>query len=141
MATGRRTTEKQLGRNDEMNPELDDIRSEIGRDANYNATGGTLLTIPTGKVFHLKSYGVYKSAAGVFQIGASTAGGTRRTLLKGGLPASTNYGETGIQGVVVPASTTQAAVIRASMVTGTGFIRIGGLLRSKKTSDTTLIGF
>lgn len=127
------------GVTDRFNPRLDELRSEAGRSLmTAAASGATIMTVPTGMAFQLKFYSIWKTgAAGRVQIGASAAGATRRTLIYRSMANSTFTSESDLAGLVVIASTTQRAFLRASTILGRGFIRIGGILRRRTANETT----
>lgn len=124
------------GVTNDYQPKVDTIRSGVGGIALIpNASSTDLYTVPTGKVFLLTTYGIYKSGTGFMQIIASTGLATKISI---GLVASAYVGETGLDGVTVIASTTTSLAIAASSPTlSGGRVRIGGILRDRTSGEVT----
>jgi len=131
------------GRTGETFPVLDDIRSQSGGEALLSAAAGSVFTVPSGKALILTSYGVYNRGDGggvadrMYIFASTTGAAAQRTVVINELGTSAYLGETGIQGIVIIASISSFCYIRGNPGAGTGFFRIGGLIRDRVNGDVT----
>lgn len=143
----------QDGRDNNSHPTLDEIRSQYGSGVNAGSVNAQqsayAVTIPAGKVFHVRSlivsmnatHGAAATAQMVLSVTRSATSTTEmlrlRFIASDVQNAKTWETATKIDGFVIVASTVTPAYIRVTAVHHTGSIFIGGILRDRVAQDTT----
>jgi len=126
---------------------IDLLRSEVGFAGYLSGTARTtLITIPSNKVFHLRSIMISGLVVGELTVQLRQSGGVAGTATISILRVYTsNASNSGIKwtamtdlvGFLITASTTARKYITASAITLTAYIQVGGIMRERCANDQT----